>query len=130
MKTLRRTNPVIEGNGHSNRIRLQRNQRITKILISIMVSFLICWTLFCIFKFLLQVFHYVLRRKIQEIVHITSYFLPYLSIAVNPLILFTFSINYRQGLKDCLRPAVVNCRFCFVHQQVAPEENVEIPKLK
>ena len=36
MKTLRRTNPVIQGNGHSNRIRLQRNQRIMKILISIM----------------------------------------------------------------------------------------------
>ena len=107
MKTLRRTNPAIQGNGHSNRIRLQRNQRIMKILISIIVSFLICWTLYYLSKFLLQILHDVLTRKIQEMVHIVSYFLPYFSTAVNPLILFTFNTNYRQGLKDCLRPAVV-----------------------
>jgi len=91
MKTLRRTNPVIQGNGHSNRIRLQRNQRIMKILISIMASFLICWAFFYLLKVLLHVFHDVLRRKIEEMGHIISYFLPYISTAVNPLILFTFS---------------------------------------
>ena len=130
MKTLRRTNPVIQGNGHSNRIRLQRNQRIMKILISIMVSFLICWTLYYMSKVLLQILDKVLRRKIQEMVHIISYFLPYLSTAVNPLILFTFSTNYRQGLKDCLCLAVVKCGSCFVHQQVAREENVEIANIQ
>ena len=130
MKTLRRTNPVIQGNGHSNRIRLQRNQRIMKILISIMVSFLICWILYYISKFLLQILDNVLRRKIQEMVHIISYFLPYLSTAVNPLILFTFSTSYRQGLKDCLRLAVVKCCSCFVHQRVAREENVEIANIQ
>ena len=130
IKTLRRTNPVMQGNGHSNRIRRQRNQRIMKILISIMASFLICWTLYYVSKFLLQILHNVLRRKIQEMVHFISYFLPYVSTAVNPQILFTFSTNYRQGLKDCLRPVVVKCRSCFVHQQVAREEIVEIPNLQ
>ena len=129
MKTLRRTNPVIQGNGHSNRIRLQRNQRIMKILISIIASFLICWTLYYPSKILLQILHNVLTRKIQAMVHTVSYFLPYLSTAVNPLILFTFSTNYRQGLKECLRPAVVKCRSCFAQQKVAREEIVEIPNL-
>ena len=82
IKTSRRTNPVMQVNGHTNRIRCQRNQRIMKILISIMVTFLICWTLFYISKFLLQVLDNVLRRKVQEIVHIISYYLPCLSTAV------------------------------------------------
>ena len=51
-------------------------------------------------------------------VHIISYFLPYLSTALNPLILFTFTTRYRQGLKDCLRLEVVKCRV----------ENVELPE--
>ena len=81
-------------------------------------------------KFLLQILDNVLRRKIQEMVHIISYSRPYLSTAVNPLILFQFSTNYRQGLKDCLRLAVVKCCSCFVHQQVAREENVKIANIQ
>ena len=44
MKFLRRTNPVIQGNGHSNR-RQKQNTRVMKILTSILVFFLVCWTL-------------------------------------------------------------------------------------
>ena len=120
MKTLRRTNPVIQGNDHSNRIRLQRNQRIMKILISIMVSFLICWTLFYISKFLLQVLHNVLRRIKYRKLFILLVIIFHVSVLLsNPLILFTFSTNYRQGLKDCLRPALV--KYCFIDRQIVPK---------
>ena len=58
------------------------------------------------------------------------YFLPLLSTAFNPLILLTFSTNYRQALNDCLRLAFGKCRSCFVLQEVAREENVELSDLK
>ena len=57
-------------------------------------------------------------------------FLSFLSTAVNPLILFTFSTNYRQALKYCLRIAVGKCRSCFVLQEVAREQTVELSDLR
>ena len=44
MKSLTRTNPVIQGNSQSNTTRRKRNQRIMKILILINISFFVCWT--------------------------------------------------------------------------------------
>ena len=131
MKSLRRTNPVIQGNGHSNR-RQKQNRRVMKILISIIVSFLVCWTLTYVAVFLLMfIQHFSEKGNILEmILSFCPYFLPFLSTAFNPLILFTFSTNYRQALKDCLRLAFGKCRSCFVLQEVAREENVELSDLK
>ena len=130
MKSLRKTNPVIQGDGHSNR-RQKQNRKVMKILISIMVSFLVCWTLSYLANFLVQFCKRFLKRKILEMAHIfCHYFLPFLSTAVNPLILFTFSTNYRQGLKDCLRLAVGKGRSCFVFQGFARNENVELSDLR
>ena len=42
MKSLRRTNPVIQENSQRNEIRRKKNQRIMKVLISITVCFIIC----------------------------------------------------------------------------------------
>ena len=121
MKSLRRANPVIEGNGQTN-ARQKQNQRIMRLLISIDVLFFICWTPTYVNRFLLTFFPTILKRNIQEILYILfSYFLPFISTAANPLILFTFSTNYRQAMKDCLRLAVVKCCSCFVREQAARE---------
>ena len=96
-----------------------------------MVSFLVCWILSYLANFLVQFCKRFLKRKILEMAHIfCRYFLPFLSTAVNPLILFTFSTNYRQALKDFLRLAVGKCRSCFVFQGFARNENVELSDLK
>ena len=65
MKSLRKTNPVIQGNGHSNR-RQKQNRKVMKILISIMVSFLVCWILSYLANFLVQFCKRFLKRKILE----------------------------------------------------------------
>ena len=111
MKSLRRTNPVIQGNGQSNR-RQKQSTRVMKILISIIVSFLVCWTLTYVTVFLLKfIQHFSKKGNILEWVLIfCPSFLSFLGTAVNPLILFAFSTNYRQALKYCLRIAVGKCR--------------------
>ena len=102
-----------------------------KILISIIVSFLVCWTLTYVAVFLLKfIQHFSNKGNILEWVLIfCPSFLSFLSTAVNPLILFTFSTNYRQALKYCLRIAVGKCRSCFVLQEVAREQTVELSDL-
>ena len=116
MKFLRRTNPVIKGNG-SNRTQKQ-NTRVMKILISIVVSFLVCWTLTYVAVFLLRfIQHFSKKREhTRKGSYFCPYFLPFLSTAVNPLNLFTFSTNYGQGLNDCILHVLVKCRSCFVPQ--------------
>jgi len=111
MKSLRRTNPVIQENSQRNEIRRKKNQRIMKVLISITVCFIICWFFYYLATFLFKFLQTSLKRNIQVMVHIVCYyFLPFVSTAFNPVILFTFSTNYHQALKNCLRLAVVKCR--------------------
>jgi len=130
MKFLKRKNPAIQGIGHRN-TRLKQNQRIMKILLTMTVSFVICWTLFYTAIFLLVFLQKVLTRNIKEIVHVFCYyFLPFVSTVVNPLILFTFSTNYRQGLKNCLCLAVRKCCSSIVREEEVLEENVELPELR
>ena len=114
MKSLRRTNPVIQGNDQSN-TRHKENQRLIKVLITINVFFFVCWTPLCyISAICLTILPKVLERDTQEMLIIVClYFLSYVSTAVNPGILFTFSTNYRQALKNLLRLAVVKCRSCL-----------------
>ena len=130
MKSLRRTNPVIQGNSQNNTTRRKRNQRIMKILILINISFFVRWTPLYAMGFSLSYFLKHFKVHVLEILHLVCvYFLPLLSTAFNPVILFTFSTNYRQALKDCLRLVVAKCCSCLKFQQAAREENVELPEL-
>ena len=130
MKSMRRTNPVIQGNSQNNTTRRKRNQRIMKILILINTSFFVCWTPLYAMGFSLSYFLKHFKVHVLEIPHLVCvYFLPLLSTAFNPVILFTFSTNYRQALKDCLRLVVAKCCSCLKFQQAAREENVELPEL-
>ena len=130
MKSLRRPNPVIQGNDQSNR-RHKQNQRIMKLIITIIAFFFSCWTPFYVFFFISTFFPKVLERNTPEIVSsVCFHFLSFVSTAGNPMILFTFSTNYRQALKNCLRLTVVKFRSCFVGEQTVREENVELPELQ
>ena len=81
--------------------RQQQNQKITKILISIVVAFFICWTPLCIYL-ALKMFHPALfvQDKCMVMAALFFYLFPSLSTAINPIILFLFSTNYRQALKS------------------------------
>ena len=96
-----RPNTADKTQDHLANKRQQQNQRITKILISIVVAFFICWTPLCIYL-ALKMFHPVLfaRDKCKVMVALFFYLFPSLSTAINPIILFLFSTNYRQALKD------------------------------
>ena len=100
IKALRRTNPAIQENSQINTRRAKQSRRVMKILISINFVFVVCWTPAYVVIFLLHYF----EMHVREMLFITCfYFLPLVSGAFNPEILFTFSANYRHSLKQCLR---------------------------
>lgn len=132
MKSLQRTNPAIQANSHITTSRREQNKRIMKVLISINVFFFVCWTPnwggLIIFKFSKDI---VEAYKLEMLFVVFYYFLPFLSTAVSPVILLTFSSNYRQALKNCLQVCAVfvKCRSCFKTEQAALQENVQLPEL-
>ena len=102
VKTVRkRPNTADKTQHHLISKRQQQNQRITKILISIVVVFFICWTPLCIYL-ALKMFHPALfvRDKCLVMVALFFYLFPSLGTAINPIILFLFSTNYRQALRS------------------------------
>ena len=100
IKALRQTNPAIQNNSQINIRRAEQSRRVMKILISINFVFVVCWTPAYVVIFLLHYF----EMHVREMLFITCfYFLPVVSGAFNPVILFTFSTNYRYALKQCLR---------------------------
>ena len=103
MKSLRRINPVIQGDGHFITRRRKQNQRTMKIFICITVLFFLSWTPYyvflCVSEFLLK---FSERAKQEMIFIFCQFFLPFVCTAANPVILFAFSTNYRQALKNCL----------------------------
>lgn len=132
MKSLRRTAPVAQENNRCNSIRRRKqNQRVTKVLISIMVLFFVCWTPYYVSTFLFEFDRKVLKGNTQELLYIScQYIFPFISTAVNPLILFTFSTKYRRALKDYLPFAFVQCPLCWSLKQGASKEDVELPDLQ
>ena len=84
-----------------NKRRQKQQQKTTKILISIVAAFFICWTPLCIYVSL-KMFHPKLFTKDRCILLVGLFFyvLPSFSTAINPAILFLFSSNYRQALKS------------------------------
>ena len=131
MKTLRRINPLITGNGHSKARRRKQNERIKKDLITIIVFLFSCWTPSYLSVIIFKFFPNVLESYSQEMLAIVCfYFLPFVSTTVNPMILFTFSTNFQQELKNFLHLIVVKCRSCFLREQTPRQENVELPQIQ
>ena len=92
--------------------RTRRNNSVLKMAIAIVLGFVICGVPFTV-SVLLQVFAW--NRSIPcSAAHYVTFtrFLAYTNCAINPLICFTFSSNYRQGLKKLIH--------CFSSAAVLP----------
>ena len=57
---------------------------------------------------------------------ITAFILPVLSTFLNPVIIFSFSTNYRQALKSYLVAVCVKCQHCIKAEQSALEQTAEL----
>ncbi|XP_078372044.1 neuropeptide FF receptor 2-like [Oculina patagonica] len=100
----RPNNATLKLQNHLSNKRQRNNQRIVKILISIVAAFFICWTPLCVYL-ALKMFHPALiaKDKCRLFLALFFYVFPSFSTAINPFILFLFSTNYRQALKSwCL----------------------------
>ena len=81
--------------------RAKHNRNVMKIFKSIVVAFFICWFLFCVYMILkITLPELFLRDKCKLILGFAYYVFPLLSTVVNPVILFSFSSNFRQAIKE------------------------------
>jgi len=97
--------------------RRKQHQKITKILISIVVAFFVCWTPLCVYL-ALKMFDPDLFAKDQCQIMLALFFyvFPSLSTAINPIILFLFSTNYGRALANlCLHMC------SFLRSRTSPE---------
>lgn len=80
-----------------------QHKKVTKILISIVVAFFVCWTPLCVYL-TLKMFrpNLFLKDKCHIIVALFFYIFPTLNTAINPLILFVFSTNFRMALVNLI----------------------------
>ena len=81
--------------------RQKQHQKITKILISMVTAFFVCWTPLAVYLSL-KLLHpkLFLKEQCHIMAALFFYLFPSLSTAINPVILFLFSTNYRQALKS------------------------------
>lgn len=102
MRVLRkRSSPFTLHAGQENVKRCQQNQKILKVSILIVVTFFICWTPICIYLFLQKFYPTLLSKdRCKLIAGFTFYVFPSISTAVNPVILFAFSTNYKDALNS------------------------------
>ena len=115
MKTLKRR--PRSGNlpkAQENVKRRQQNQRIVKILISIVFAFFICWTPLSVYMLLKKIYPSLFAKdRCLLLVGFSFYVCPSLSTAINPVILFVFSTNYNQALKSLCSQVFSTCKCGF-----------------
>ena len=85
--------------------RAKRNRNVLKMAITIVVGFVLCWVPWSIISFLVFCASESDRTLPcgLYLYHGVAHFISLLSFAINPCICFTFSGNYRQGLKRLLK---------------------------
>jgi len=112
----------------SQRKRNKENHNVMKIFKSIVVTYFVCICLFGSYLILLITLHEL--HTIDKCKIIRGFFhfvLPSLSTAINPVILFSFSTNFRHALEGLCPFSLGRCRSCCnvsIHQ-----ENVSLPEL-
>ena len=113
MKTLKkRPKQTFLQPNHENQSQL--NQKVLKILISIVTAFFVCWTPLCIYLFLRKFYPALFPNdKCSIIAGFAFYVFPSLSTAVNPVILFTFSTNYKEAFKNLCTQCFSLCKCGF-----------------
>jgi len=92
------------------------NQNVMKIFKSIVVAYFVCYFLFCIYLILKMIFPGLfIRDKCKFILGFAYFVFPILNTVINPIILFSFSSNFRHALKDLFSFSFSKskCRTCW-----------------
>lgn len=129
MRTLkRRQQAQVSKASSSQQNRNKENQNVLKIFRSIVVAFFVCFCLFGLHLILLVTLHEFHAidecRIIRGFLH---FVLPSLSTAINPVILFSFSTNFRNALERLCHFSLGRCRSCCYVS--VNRENVSLPEL-
>ena len=90
----------LSGNTNSEGKRCKQLQHIMKIFKSIVIAYSACFFLFCVYLILKMTFPEIfIKDKCKWILGFSYFVLPLLSTAMNPVILFLFSSNFRHALQ-------------------------------
>lgn len=111
MKHLRRREKLDKGNrGTIQAARVTQNKNIMKIFGSVTLGFFTCWTPLYVYLFLKMLYPSIfIKDKCAVFVGLFYYIFPLLSTAINPLILISFSSNYRGALKGVFSRLFLKC---------------------
>ena len=101
MKSFRKPSPGNEVKCSITVRRHRQNRNIMKIFKSVVSAFFICWTPLYAYLFLKVISPSIfVKDTCKLLVGFFYYIFPLLSTAINPVILFAFSSNFRAGLKN------------------------------
>ena len=90
----------LSGNTNSEGKRCKQLQHIMKIFKSIVIAYSACFSPFCVYLILKMTFPEIfIKDKCKWILGFSYFVLPLLSTAMNPVILFFFSSNFRHALQ-------------------------------
>ena len=122
----RRTRPDYAAKGTNlQRKRTEQNQNVMKIFKSIVATYFICLFPFGVYTILVRTI--TITDKCQVIEGFCYYIFPFLSTAVNPIILFSCSTNFRGALKNLIPDLHGKCCSCCRVSNY--QENVSVPQL-
>ena len=127
-----RMNP--EGNARSNNFQQNRNKQsrnIMKIFKSIVIVLFVWFTLFCVYLILkITSPKLFVKDRCKWILGMAYFLVPQLSTASNPVILFSFSTNFRQALPKLSCSPSGNFRPCCKAENISSREGDEsLPEL-
>ena len=119
---------------YSEEKRRKQNQNIMKIFKSIVVAYFVCYLLFCVYLILkITVDEPFIKDKCGWILGFAYFVFPTLSTAVNPVILFLFSSNFRVVLQTLFPFTLAKCSPCCKARRngiiASNHENVYLPEL-
>ena len=137
MRVLRqRPNPECgTGNSIAEQKRRRQSQNIMRIFKSIVIGYSVCFSLFCVyFIFKMSFPKFLIEDKCKWILGFLYFVLPSLSTAINPVILFLFSSNFRLTLQSFCSSSSPLKKFqsCCKRRDVSVSslhQNVELPVL-
>ena len=128
----RRVKPGHHTEGSSDEHKRNKlNRNVMKIFKSIVLAYFVCWFLFCSCLILIITVPELFMRDKRKLVLGFSYFVfPMLNTVTNPVILFSFSSNFRHALKELCPFSLSNYRPCWKAGTVSPhQENEGLPEL-
>ena len=117
MRALRATKPELTD--HSRQKRNEQNQNLMKVFKSIVVAYVLCIYSLGVYGILIVTApDFDIADKYKLIRNFSYFVLPSVSTAINPVILFAFSTNFRLALKklSLFSPGKC-CTCCYVSRQ-------------